>query len=109
MRKWLQGTPLLQRGVLELVEQEVPYPLVESIAQVVSVPSRVGPAQQGGDVVESVRPDAALGPGERGFQEFGQATQRLSLVVELGSEIDSGQPDRLTKKPRQTREGWACC
>ena len=101
--KRLKSPPLLQRSVLKLVEQEVPDPLVESVAHVVSVPSRVESAQEIGKVVESVCTYAALGPVERGFQEFCQPTQCANLATELGSEIDSSQPDRLTKELDELR------
>ena len=101
--KWLQGPPLLQGSVLELVEKEVPYLLVQAVAQVVPAPGRVGPAQQVGDVVEPVRSGSALSPVERSFQELGQTTQGLSLAAELRGEIDTCKPARLTKNLDELR------
>ena len=61
MGERLEGPPLLQGGILELVEQEMAHSLVQTVEEVVPSPGGVGPAQQVGDVLEPVRPGVALG------------------------------------------------
>ena len=103
MGEWLQGTPLLQRRVLELVEKEMTHRLVQTVVEVVPASRGVGPAQEVGDVLEPVGSGAALGIFEGGLEQPGEAAHGLGLTSELGGGGDAGQPARGAQERRGVR------